>query len=214
MTHPAPPNPTPALIERRRMLTPRRPEVRAAGADTPGLITGYAAVFYDAARADTEYELWAGFVERIMPGAFDRALAEGQDVRALFNHDANHVLGRTAARTLRLTVDAVGLRYEIDAPDTQFARDLSTQIERGDVDGSSFSFSPRRTEWIETDTLEVREIHDVDLRDVGPVTFPAYTATSAGVRAVSDGADLDLIRRERAERHARTRGRSLRRPGL
>ena len=58
------------------------------------------------------------------PGAFRRALAADPDVRALFNHDSNYVLGRTTNGTLRLAEDPRGLVAEFDAPDTQYARDL------------------------------------------------------------------------------------------
>lgn len=169
-------------------------ETRAEG--EPATITGYGAVFYDPTKPGTEYDLrssWGGFIERIMPGAFDRAIKE-DDVRALFNHDANHVLGRTP-NTLKLTSDATGLRYDIVAPDTQFGRDLQTSIMRGDVTGSSFSFSIEDETWREVrdaatnQTTVIREIRAVRLYDVGPVTFPAYEASTAGVRSESELAE-------------------------
>ncbi|MCT7656157.1 HK97 family phage prohead protease [Oceanimonas sp. NS1] len=67
-------------------------------------------------------------------------------MRALFNHDPNFVLGRTRSGTLALSVDADGLRYEIDPPDTQTVRDLVlAPLARGDITGSSFAFAWRRT---------------------------------------------------------------------
>ncbi len=59
-----------------------------------------------------------GFVERIDPGAWSPDAATN-DVVATFNHDANNVLGRLSAGTLRLFLDAQGVRYEIDLPNTQ-----------------------------------------------------------------------------------------------
>jgi HK97 family phage prohead protease len=82
------------------------------------MVTGYAAVFHRNDDPGTQYSLAKDFVERIAPSAFNRALADKHDARALFNHDPNHVLGRVGAGTLRLSVDNVGLRYEIDLPDT------------------------------------------------------------------------------------------------
>lgn len=155
------------------------------------VIAGYGAVFYSASDAGTEYRLWDDFRERIMPGAFDRALRDRHDVRGLFNHDANQLLGRSAAGTMRLSVDQTGLRYEIDLPDTQLGRDLRELLERGDITGSSFAFAATRVVWIEERDLTIRQVEEVDLYDVGPVTFPAYEATTAGVR--SEGAD-DLRR--------------------
>lgn len=96
-------------------------------------IVGYAAKF------NTRSNNLGGFVEVIAPGAFDDVLDD--DVRALFNHDRNFVLGRTKAGTLELTVDEVGLRYEISPPDTQTVRDMVIEpMGRGDVNQSSLRF--------------------------------------------------------------------------
>ncbi|MFQ5439684.1 MAG: HK97 family phage prohead protease [Paracoccaceae bacterium] len=152
--------------------------------DNSRLITGHAAVYYDGSKS-TEYELWRGAVERIMPGAFDRAIGDnGDDVRALFNHDPDHLLGRTGAKTLMLSSDDKGLRYEIDPPDTNIGRDVMASIERRDLTGSSFSFIVLEETWRKDDdaNLEIREVNDVQLFDVCPVTFPAYAATTADSR--------------------------------
>lgn len=150
-------------------------------------ITGYAAVFYRADDPGTEFELWEGMNERIMPKTFDRALKERDDVRALFNHDSNQVLGRSTSDTLKLSTDAKGLKYEIDLPDTQVANDLAVSIERGDITGSSFSFSVSDEDFKKRDGGHIREIRGVDpLFDVGPVTFPAYESTTTGIRSLDD----------------------------
>jgi HK97 family phage prohead protease len=171
-------------LERRFLAAPLcRAQVVARAEGEPPKITGYAAVFYNSADAGTQYELWSDLVERIMPGAFDRALRE-DDVRALFNHDPSLLLGRTEPGTLKLAVDAVGLRYEIDPPATQLGRDVAESIKRGDLSGSSFSFIADAVTWRkQADAPTVREVVSVRLFDVGPVTFPAYTATSAQARS-------------------------------
>lgn len=191
----------------RRYLPARRPELlaRTDQPDALPVIAGYAAVFYREGDPTTEYEMWpaeSGYprvVERIAPSAFNRAVKE-DDVRALFNHDPDTVLGRSGAGTLRLSVDAVGLRYEIDPPDTQAARDLIQSLRRGDITGSSFAFLPRNTAQRKTEAagekpaemVIVRE--DVQLFDVGPVTFPAYAGANSGVRAAES--DRNAIRAE------------------
>lgn len=168
-----------------------RVTVRQDG-DGPAVIEGYGAVYYDGT-PETQFELWPGVVERIMPGAFDRAIRE-DDVRGLFNHQPDNVLGRKAAGTMRLTTDSKGLRYSLDVPDTTVGRDTVTSIERGDVTGSSFSFLIRAETWREEKTeeghvLEIREIEEVELFDAGPVTFPAYEGTTTGVRSAGESTE-------------------------
>lgn len=171
---------------------------RSEGDSSLPQITGYAAVFYNAGEPGTEYRLWDDMVERIRPGAFDRAVKE-DDVRALFNHDANKVLGRNKSGTLRLSVDARGLKYEIDPPETETAKELLAGLSRGDISGSSFTFIPTKVVWEEVRALDgggstyVRWIEDVALFDVGPVTFPAYEATDSEAkgRSTSDFSVID-----------------------
>lgn len=187
-------------------------QVRADG-DAAPVISGYGAVFYREGVAGTELELYSDLFERIAPGAFDRALRE-DDVRSLFNHDSNIVLGsnRGTAPTLKLSIDATGLRYEVTPPATQLVRDQVLEpIRRGDVSGSSFMFVARKTSWIEEQrngrTVDVRVLEDVELWEVGPVTFPAYAATSADVRAA--GGEVAAIAAEVEARRAARRRRQL-----
>lgn len=189
----------------------KRPELQERSDGALPLIVGYASVFYRAGDPATEYEIFPAdaygprVVERIMPTAFDRAARE-DDVAGLFNHDSAIVLGRSSAGTLRLSVDATGLRFEIDPPDTGAARDLIQSLRRGDIRGSSFAFLPRGTKIVENKTAGgpgevVLERHDVQLFDVGPVTFPAYAGASSGVRAAGDrSAVLREIGRDPAAR--------------
>jgi len=133
-----------------------------------------------------------GFVERIAAGTFAKTLLEA-DVRALFNHDPSLVLGRNRSGTLRLEEDAEGLAYEIDLPDTQVGRDVAAMLERGDISGSSFGFRVISDEWGETDSgFPLRTLTQVALRDIGPVTFPAYTDASSALRSLAEARSLDL----------------------
>jgi HK97 family phage prohead protease len=156
-----------------------------ARAEDGGLrrLSGYAALY------DVETTIGGLFREVLAPGAFRSAVTRVDDVRALFNHDANHVLGRTTSGTLRLTEDARGLRYEVDLPDTQTARDLWTSVQRGDVSQSSFAFSVDAEEWAEPKApMPLRVVRDVRLYDVSPVTYPAYNETSVAARSAAEHA--------------------------
>lgn len=167
----------------RRFIDCGKVEIRRAGGEgevKTVTIRGYAAKF------NVLSENLGGFREQIAPGAFDKVL--DNDVRALFNHDENMILGRTLSGTVRLFADATGLGYEVDLPDTQYARDLAVSIERGDVSQSSFAFSVdyRGDDWSENDEgVIIRTINAVKrLYDVSPVTYPAYPDATIGMRSL------------------------------
>lgn len=142
-------------------------------------IAGSAALF------NSRSEKLGWFYERIEPGAFDDVLQD--DVRALFNHDPNLILGRTKSGTLRIAANEFGLVYEIDPPDTQVGRDLLTSIERGDVSQSSFAFQVAKDRWEMDGDDEVRVIEKINrLYDVSPVTYPAYPDTSVAKRSLEE----------------------------
>jgi HK97 family phage prohead protease len=148
---------------------------------------GYASVFNRSADLG-----WMGS-ERIAPGAFDEAL-KTSDPRALWNHDPNYVLGRMSAGTLRLSVDSTGLEYEVDLPDTSYARDLRELVERGDVTGASFAFVPGMHTWDrETETRTHTSVKE--LVDVSPVAYPAYEGASTEARAEQSALVRKLVRR-------------------
>lgn len=162
------------------------PELRID--DDSTRITGYAAVFNR-----LSHDL-GGFVERIAPGAFKRVLNRGDDVLALFNHSMDNLLGTRAAGTLRLSEDDRGLRYEFDLdrndPDHQR---VIAKVNRGDLRGSSFGFRVAEDDWGTTDQdYPLRTIIDIaSLRDVGPVSAPAYPDTATvGKLALRSLADL------------------------
>ncbi|MBB5804661.1 HK97 family phage prohead protease [Saccharothrix ecbatanensis] len=150
-------------------------------------IGGYASVF------DKRSQNLGGFVEIVQGGAFSKTINES-DVRALWNHNADHVLGRNKAGTLRMSEDSTGLFYEVDLPDTQTGRDIYESIQRGDVTQSSFGFSTIEDGWgLTEDDFPVRTLKEVVLYDVSPVTYPAYLDASIGVRAIERLAEMRNI---------------------
>lgn len=168
-------------------------EFRAAAEESQSSkVFGYAAKFDTRSSnlGSSDYQ----FFEIIQPGAFDDVLND--DVRALFNHDSNAILARSknGEGSLKIGVDAVGLWYEFEAPDTQVGRDLVTSLKRGDVDQSSFSFTVSRDgqKWEETKdgdgpTIFTRTISKVSaLFDVSPVTYPAYPDATVALRSLEE----------------------------
>lgn len=149
-------------------------------------LKGHAAIF-------NEYVSIGGwFMERIMPGAFKQAIKQ-DDVRALFNHDANFILGRNVSGTLEMDEDKTGLAVDITPPDTQLVKDLVlSPIERGDISQMSFAFQVLEEKWIKgkDKELDKRDILKVKLFDVSPVTYAAY-----------EGTDIALANRSKAFEH-------------
>lgn len=170
-------------------------ELRIDASGTLPMIRGHAAVFD---QPSEELGLFMPFREKVAKGAFKKTIKEG-DVRALFNHNADFVLGRNKANTLRLHEDDIGLSIEATPPHTQWARDLMTSMERGDINQMSFGFQVVRDTWEHnTETKEVtRTLNEVRLFDVSVVTFPAYPQTDAAVRALLSecGIDYDALSR-------------------
>ena len=143
-----------------------------------GKLAGYCAVFNK-----PSHDL-GGFREIIKPGAFKRTLADSAHVVALNNHNADQVLGRVGSGTLRLEEDDTGLRFELDLPDTSYARDLSALVQRGDVAGCSFAFSvrPGGELWEESNGQSIRTLSALDLGEITITAQPAYPDTSVAKR--------------------------------
>lgn len=148
-----------------------------------------------------------GFRERIMPEAVDRTLRERLDVRALAHHDTAAVLGRTTANTLELRKDRTGLHVSIDPPRTAAADDLLVSIGRGDISGMSFRFITLDDRFLHEGGELIREVTDMEIREVSIVTFPAYEQTDASVAKRS--LDRSGLARRLTVDHARRRLRQL-----
>jgi uncharacterized protein len=165
-------------IERRTMAV----QLRVDNKGGSPVITGTAAVF------NSLSEDLGGFREQIAPGAFRSAIMDGCDVRALFNHEPSMILGRTTAKTLRLLEIDAGLFFEVDMPDTTYAKDLMASLRRGDINQCSFGFrvDDGGDVWQKDGAgMWTRTINVVSrLYDVSPVTFPAYAQTDCALRSL------------------------------
>jgi HK97 family phage prohead protease len=176
-----------ALRVERRTIVRARPDGKQAEEEVDVLV-GYAARF-------NVMSLDLGdFTERIDPNAFSLVTQKkGRkplDTRALLNHDPNFVLGRYP-KTLSLSVDDIGLRYEVEPPDHH--RGVAASVRRGDISGSSFAFMVPSggDKWsLDERGRHVRTILRVsDLLDVGPVTYPAYPDASVACRSFKEFMD-------------------------
>ncbi len=150
--------------------------------DQPKRATGYAAVF-----ASDSHDL-GGFVERIAHGAFVRSLAEAAagtiNIHALWSHDNSQPLGSTRSGKLTLSEDGYGLRFDLDI--ARFTPAQLDALRDGDCQ-MSFGFIVREQSWLEADDgTVIRTLIDVDLREISLVINPAYPATDAALRSMSE----------------------------
>jgi len=121
-----------------------------------------------------------GFQERILPEAV--ADVDWSDVYSFINHDPNIVMGRTKAKTMTIDVRKDGVHYSVKPPKS--ATTYIENIERGDIDGSSFMFrvAPDGETWTERDEDQVplRTITKISkVKEMGAVVGPAYPQTTA-----------------------------------
>ena len=179
----------PSGVERRTLAVSGLRAEREEGGAT--YLSGYAANYNV-----TSYNLgW--FRERLLPGAFKRAVAEKQDVFHLVNHDPSQILGRTLSGTTVLTDDEKGLAFRtLINPNDHHAVNFAARVERGDIDQCSFGFICREQEWkTERDpdnaneTVDVRLVSDLDLFDISTVAFPAYPLTNTALAALRSAGD-------------------------
>lgn len=139
--------------------------------DGPGVLRGYGALFGE----------WSddlgGFRERIAKGAFTKSLRENPDILIAFNHNPSQLIGRTSAGTATVVEDSVGLLVSVTPVDTALASDVTELVKTQHVRGMSFAFSTVDDHWWEKDGEVFRELRELKLYEVGPVTSPAYPAT-------------------------------------
>lgn len=163
-------------IERR--LASSHIEVRKSDDGKTVGITGYAAKFNSEAHGEV-----------IRSSAFNRTLAQRDNVRLLTNHEGVP-LASTKSGTLSLEVDDIGLRF--DAPELDMANPdvqrLVSAMSRGDIDQCSFAGYFHDAPAVDG----LREVREVGLIDVSVVTYPWYEETEASLTGDRQG-DLALV---------------------
>ena len=141
----------------------------------------------------TEISGWEGnFMEQIAPGAPDRHLKTNRDkVKVLFNHGMDPTIGdKPLGKPDVIESKKRGLWTETPLLDTSYNQDLHVLLDAEAVDGMSFRFNVQREDWVDEPDptnrnprgLPERTIRELKIFEFGPVTFPAYEATTAGIR--------------------------------
>jgi HK97 family phage prohead protease len=151
-------------------------EVRTEGETRK--IKGYAAVFNAFA------EIGDRFREKIAPGAFAESLSK-DDIRALWSHNPDWIIGRNKNGSLKLQEDQHGLGFELELPDTTIGRDTFENVRSGLVTGVSFGFRVLKDSWErgQEGKPHIRTLELVELIEISPVAFPAYEQTHVAARS-------------------------------
>lgn len=123
--------------------------------------------------------------------------AEMSDVRVLFNHDSNQILGRTKSGTASVGVDEVGMWYSVTLPNSPIGENVREAVGRGDIDQSSWGFSMKADGdvWEKRGGKHHRTITGISaIYDASPVTFPANPDTTVAKRS------LEMVQNTEAEK--------------
>lgn len=159
-------------------------ELRSEGEGGRKKVTGYGIVY------NRKAQIYEDLYEVIRPGAARKILEGSPDIKCALNHDRMYLFGRTKSGTLTLEENQKGVKYSAVPPDAQWAKDAIASIERGDIDGSSFTFAvdPQNEKITkQADGTFLREIFEFSrIGEMGPVSDPAYTSTTAEMRSVKD----------------------------
>lgn len=150
--------------------------------------------------------MWEGrFMERIAPGAFKKTIAEHRsDMRMLFQHGRDPQIGdKPLAPIEDIGETDSGAFYEGRMLDTAYNRELLPGLKAG-LYGSSFRFSVVKEEVVQKpkrsahnpEGLPERTVKEARLYEMGPVTFPAYSGATAGVRSLTDAYVFGQFTRE------------------
>ncbi|MDY6796966.1 MAG: HK97 family phage prohead protease [Actinomycetota bacterium] len=194
-------NPVEDILGELELRTFPKAELRLKESDkegTIGTLEGLPGISYNSWSEDL-----GGFVERILPGACNRSLLEN-DIVSCRDHEDHLILGRVSSGFLRLDNRDDGLYYEVDLPETTYARDLLVSVGRKDVKGNSFRFCTIDDRWTMTGGKEYRDIVEMELYELGPVTMPAYPQTGLGLRSLFHSLGLDHRHLYRSLLRART----------
>lgn len=127
-----------------------------------GTFTGYGSVYGE----------MDSYRDIVMPGAFDKSLGEfkakGRKVPMLWQHSSRDPIGVYAD----IKSDDHGLLVtgEINM-DVQKGREAHSLMKQGALTGLSIGFNTVMDKWDEKNLT--RELHEVELWEISPVTFPA-----------------------------------------
>jgi HK97 family phage prohead protease len=148
------------------------------------IIEGYGIVF------NRESQDLGGFTELIKPEAI-KGVLEKSDIFVYMNHNRSRgVLARSnhGKGSLKTSVDSKGVKYSFDVPKFDLGNELIQGVQRGDISGSSFSFTTKEDKWTKRgDGTILRTVTKFDrIFDLSPVYNEAYEDTTVALRSLDE----------------------------
>ena len=180
-------------------------ETRRESGETERRAAGFGVVY------NSEVEIFPGFKEKILAGAFSAHVKDAKEIKSYFNHDPAQVLSTTKSNPPLVIEDRDdGLYYESPIPPTSYGKDLEINLSRKNVRGSSIAFrvlpgGDKRS--FDKDGVLHREIHKAMLFEIGPVTDPANVRAPASLRDAKGA--FDEISSEMNEERRTTEAREV-----
>lgn len=154
-------------------VTEIRAEAPPADGEKALILSGRPVVYESATQIN---DIGGSYIEIIKRGALDGT--DLSDVRLLVGHDASRIPLARTPRTMSLDVDADGLTFRAQLPDTEAGKEAFEAVQRGDIRGLSFAFTvPDGGDEYDptTNTRTIKRIAKV--YECTLTAFPAYEST-------------------------------------
>ena len=131
-----------------------------------------------------------GYRECFAQGCFAESLAltSQDDLRVIFDN-RTFVLGRRKAGTARFYDSARALHFEADTPETRWAKDLLTSMDRHDISEAGIGFFTHEFRWEYRASQKIKVITRAALQYCSIVAFAVYRTESQVL-----GAQIALLR--------------------
>jgi len=133
------------------------------------------------------------FKEKIMPGAFDKAIQSAPRIDFLAEHDTRQLLATTENDSLQLWEDEEGLKMKANICPTTYGKDAYQLMKSNLVNHMSFGFRATADKWKElNDGTYERTVSALDLAEVSVVRNPAYPQSSISARGIEFIEDVEI----------------------
>ena len=198
------------MIKKRTIATVAGLRIREAGVGTAEsrTIEGYVLKF--GVRSKLLCDWWDVYYEVLEPGCITKETLDQQDIKLTMYHNREIILARSkrGVGTLHYEVDAVGVKFWADMPNTPDGDTALELVKRGDIDGCSFIYSTDEEDSencvsyekiTETDSkgkeeeVLVRHVKLIEkVYDFTITPDPAYEQTNVTKREVEEASGMEL----------------------